>query len=141
MGPALSYHNQRTHAKRPYNETHSGLGIEQRALLTHSLYWERRLSVSVMNDSFDQTALFTQFSLLRDMVSVGGLRLLGGLSTGLAYKHTRWEGPRQWVPLLGAAFSLKQDNGMGLNATYVYRQNKTTGRVNGIFTVQSSFAF
>ncbi|WP_157991469.1 hypothetical protein [Caldimonas tepidiphila] len=141
LGPALSYHQQRTHAKRPYNEAHSGLGIEQRAPLAASLYWERRLSVSVMNDSFDQPALFMQAALLREVASIAGVRMLVGASTGVAYKHMKWEGPREWTPLLGAAFALKPRNGIGLNATYVYRQNRTTGRDSSILTLQTSYSF
>jgi hypothetical protein len=137
---AVSYHQQRTHANRPYNETNVGLGLERRSPFAGLRTWELAVSASILQDSFDATSLFTVASVTHGVLVNRSFALRLGASAGLAYKHTQWDGPHKLVPYLAPTVILRAA-GIGVQLSYAYRQNATTGRTNGVYSLQTSVAF
>ena len=141
LQPAASYHQQRTHANKPYNEDNAGIGLERRSGIMGWAGWELALSASVLQDSFNANSLFTGASATKALVARSGLELRLGALAGLAYKYTQWEGPRKLVPYVAPTVILRTPNGAGWQLSYAYHQNATTGRTNGVYTLQTSVLF
>ncbi len=138
---AVSYHQQRTHANRPYNETNVGLGLERRSAFAGLRTWELALSASILQDSFNASSLFTVASVTHRVLANGSFAVRLGASAGLAYKYTQWDGPHKLVPYLAPTVILRTAAGIGVQLSYSYHQNATTGRTNGVYALQTSVAF
>lgn len=142
LGPAVTYHQQRTHAGRPYNEQNWAVGLERRDAVSNDGRWERSFGAAALQDSFDKPSVLSSVSLQRRLAEGAGLEVLAGAQVGLAYKHMDWDRGARWVPYAGPSFSLRSTGtGLGLNGLYVYKRNATTGRVSGIFLLQSSWTY
>src|SRR4029450_8077322 len=115
--PAVSYHQQRTHANRPYNENNVGLGLERRSAFAGLRTWELALSASILQDSFNANSLFTAASVTHRVLADRSFALRVGASAGLAYKYTQWEGPSKLEPYLAPTVILRAA-GIGVQLSY-----------------------
>jgi hypothetical protein len=142
MGPAFTHHQQRTHARRRYDQKNWGGGIEQEKTLESAPKWERILDLSVLKDSFGKPSVFATTAFTRQIIggSIGEVR--AGLMGGVVYKEVQWQGSRVLFPVLGPILTIRQaPRGFGVEATYVYHRNETTHDVNGVFTLQVFYRF
>lgn len=141
-GPAISHHQRRTSANRPYNENNFGLGVEQRADLLSAPQWERALGASVLKDSYNAAALFAAAALTREVATALGMELRAGVVAGLAYKYWSWNGPRHLTPYLGPTIALRHlASGLGLSLVYIYRTNFRSDKASGLLILQTSYEF
>lgn len=142
LGPALSYHQQRTHAKQPYNEQNRGIGFERRGLLRSADRWEAGIRANFLEDSFAKPALFLDTQLTHSMLRLGDTDSRIGLTLGAAYKTSGWEDERDWVGYAGPTLVIRhRPSGLSLSTVYVYRRNASTDKVNGVFTLQAGLDF
>lgn len=141
-GPAVSHHQRRTSANRPYNENNIGLGMEQRADLLAAPQWERAVGASVLKDSYNAAAVFATVALTREIGTAFGMELRTGVVAGLAYKYWSWNGPRHLTPYLGPTVTLRHlASKLGLNLVYIYRTNFRTDKGSGLLILQTSYEF
>ena len=141
-GPAVSRHQRRTSANRPYNENNIGLGLEQRADLLSAPQWERALGASVLKDSYNAAAVFATVALTREVGTAFGMELRAGVVAGLAYKYWSWNGPRHLTPYLGPTVTLRHlASKLGLNLVYIYRTNFRSDKGSGLLILQTSYEF
>jgi hypothetical protein len=141
-GPAVSHHQRRTSANRPYNENNIGLGMEQRADLLAAPQWERAVGASVLRDSYNAAAVFATVALTREMGTALGMELRAGVVAGLAYKYWSWNGPRHLTPYLGPTLTLRHlASKLGLNLVYIYRTNFRSDKASGLLILQTSYEF
>jgi hypothetical protein len=141
-GPAVSRHQRRTSANRPYNENNIGLGFEQRADLLAAPQWERAVGASVLKDSYNAAAVFATVALTREMGTAFGMELRAGVVAGLAYKYWSWDGPHHLTPYLGPTLTLRHlASKLGLNLVYIYRTNFRTDKGSGLLILQTSYEF
>lgn len=141
-GPAVSHHQRRTSANRPYNENNIGLGMEQRADLLAAPQWERAVGASVLKDSYNAAAVFATVALTREVATAFGMELRAGMMAGLAYKYWSWNGPRRLTPYLGPTLTLRHlTSKLGLNLVYIYRTNFRTDKGSGLLILQTSYEF
>lgn len=141
-GPAVSRHQRRTSANRPYNENNIGGGLEQRADLLAAPQWERAVGASVLKDSYNAAAVFATVALTREVGTAFGMELRAGVVAGLAYKYWSWNGPRHLTPYLGPTLTLRHlASKLGLNLVYIYRTNFRTDKGSGLLILQTSYEF
>lgn len=141
-GPAVSRHQRRTSANRPYNENNIGVGLEQRADLLAAPQWERAVGASVLKDSYNAAAVFAAAALTREVGTAFGMELRAGVVAGLAYKYWSWNGPRHLTPYLGPTLTLRHlASKLGLNLVYIYRTNFRTDKGSGLLILQTSYEF
>ncbi|MFG6449713.1 hypothetical protein ACG0Z6_15925 [Roseateles sp. BYS180W] len=142
VGPSVTHHQQRTHAKRPYNENNPGLGIEYRRPLSDPAWraWDWGVQTYAVKDSFAQPALFVMGSLTREVVRIGPLQFRLGAQAGLAYKHVDWQ-RANLVPVAALLASMKWRDGLTLNLSYAHATNATTGRAKGVTALQLAYQF
>ena len=141
-GPAVSRHQRRTSANRPYNENNIGLGLEQRADLLAAPQWERAVGASVLKDSYNAAAVFATVALTREVGTAFGMELRAGVVAGLAYKYWSWNGPRHLTPYLGPTVTLRHlASKLGLNLVYIYRTNFRSDKGSGLLILQTSYEF
>lgn len=142
LGPSFSYHQQRTHSGRAYNEQHLGIGLERRNKISSDSDWAQSTAVLLMKDSFSKPMLSGALSLEYRLLDLAGHRLSTGVQVGLAYKHKSWEQNADWVPFAGPQVSIRpHSSGPGLSVVYYYKRNATTGKVNGLVHAQTSWTF
>lgn len=139
IGPSFSYHQQRSHANRPYNEKNFGLGLAWQRKIDGSA-WEQSREVYVARDSFNQTSLFIDTTLSRAIAASGNLSFHTGGKAGIAYKNADWDGPRTWRPYVAAVICFRQERGINAKISYAYHKNSSTNRVNGVFVLQFAHA-
>jgi hypothetical protein len=142
LGPAVTYHQQATQAGRRYNWVNWGLGVERRQDFRFAPAWQERLTASVNEDSFRHLSAFVATELLHPILTTSLATVRLGPALGVAYKYMQWEGPYEWVPLLGPVLAIDPNGrGVAVELNYLYHRNERVHDVNGLATLRLVYRF